>query len=54
MYSMPGSDGTTSASLWMTTVSKPFGAISRAMLATSAEGQETRILWGHGGPCWFA
>src|ERR1041384_2455585 len=46
MYSMPERFGTTSASLWTTTVSKPFGAISRAMAATSAEGHETRILGG--------
>src|ERR1043165_9724053 len=44
MYSRSGRFGTTSASLWTTTVSKPFGAISRAIAATSAEGQETRIL----------
>ena len=31
MYSMPERFGTTSASLWTTTVSKPFGAISRAI-----------------------
>src|SRR3954452_16056952 len=46
MYSIPGRFGTTSASLWTTTVSKPFGAISRAIAATSAEGHETRILGG--------
>src|SRR4051812_17319387 len=46
MYSMPGRLETTSASLWTTTVSKPFGAISRAILATSADGHETRILGG--------
>src|SRR5262245_2453360 len=52
MYSMPVRFGTTSASLWTTTVSKPFGAISRAILATSAEGQETRILGGIRFPSW--
>src|SRR5437763_1263542 len=44
MYSMPGRLEMTSASLWMTTVSKPPGAISRAIAATSAEGHDTRIL----------
>src|SRR4051812_4122144 len=51
MYSVPGRLEATSASLWMTTVSKPFGAISRAILATSAEGHETRILGGITLPC---
>src|SRR5258708_5315763 len=43
MYSVFGSDATTSLSLMMT-VSKPFGAISRAISLTSAEGDTTRIL----------
>ena len=39
-----GQDADTSAVVVTTTVSKPFGAISRAMFATSAEGDTTRIL----------
>ena len=43
MYSVPGSDAVTSLSV-TTTVSKPFGAISRAISLTSADGDTTRIL----------
>src|ERR1700749_1609593 len=43
MYSAPGRLAPTSLSL-TTTVSEPFGAISRAISPTSADGATTRIL----------
>jgi hypothetical protein len=49
MYSVFASDATTSLSETIT-VSKPPGAISRAIALTSAEGDTTRILGGMGLP----
>src|SRR2546429_5177708 len=43
MYSAPSSEAVTSLSE-TTKVSKPFGAISRAISLTSGEGDTTRIL----------